>query len=312
MELKKISLSRGGRALFRDVNLVLAPGQKLGLLGPNGSGKSSFIQMITGKLPADSGEIARAELLKVVVFDQHRELLDQSQTLRRALSPLGDSVTFQGQSQHVSGWAQRFLFRREQLDLPVSELSGGEQARVLIARLMLRDADVLILDEPTNDLDIATLDVLEKSLDDFTGTVVLVTHDRYLLDRLTTELLALDGKGNAEMYIDLEQWERARETKRQEEASVKAAVDKPQAKATSSASAAKKKLTWNEQREFDGMEAAIHIAEAEVKSLHAQTTDPAVITDRDRLMDLYKRLGEAHQRVDQLFARWSELESKIT
>src|SRR5205823_7069391 len=121
------------------------------------------------------------------------------QSLRRALSPFGDNLSFQGQSMHVSGWAKRFLFRAEQLDLPVSELSGGEQARVLIARLMLRPADVLILDEPTNDLDIATLDVLESSLEEFTGAIVLVTHDRYLLDRLSSEILALDGKGSAQM-----------------------------------------------------------------------------------------------------------------
>src|SRR5205085_8848760 len=137
--------------------------------------------------------------------------LAPEQTLRRALLPSGDVFKFEGNAMHVTGWARRFLFRAEQLDMPVADLSGGEQARVLIARLMLRPADVLILDEPTNDLDIATLDVLESSLEEFPGALVLVTHDRYLLDRVSTEILALDGKGNASIYAELAQWEAARE-----------------------------------------------------------------------------------------------------
>lgn len=312
IELKNVSKARGGKQLFRDVNVVLSPGQKLGLLGPNGSGKSTLIQLLTGALEPDAGEIIRAGELKIVVFDQHREQLDQEQALRRALSPLGDSVSFQGTNVHVSGWASRFLFRREQLDLPVSELSGGEQARVLIARLMLREADVLILDEPTNDLDIATLDVLEQSLEDFAGAVVLVTHDRYLLDRLTTELIALDGKGNANAFIDLEQWERARQATRQNEASAKIAVEKSATRtAPAPASFAKKKLTWNEQRELEGMETAILQAEGEVSTLQAKLADPGVTSNHAKLHEVCEKLGTAQKKSEQLYARWSELEAKL-
>ena len=169
---------------------------------------------------------------------------------------------------HVTAWAKRFLFRADQLDLPVGELSGGEQARVLIARLMLQPADVLILDEPTNDLDIATLDVLETSLEQFPGAIVLVTHDRYLLDRVSTEILALDGKGNAKMYAELAQWEAARETDAATADGDRAMKTAP-LPSRSRKPAAKKRLTWNEQRELEGMEAAILAAETRVESLQA-------------------------------------------
>ena len=312
MELKHVSKSLGGRTLFRDISLVLSPGTKLGLLGPNGSGKSTLIRLLKGELQPDAGEIFRADGLKIVVFDQHREQLDPDQTLRRALSPTGDTVVFQGQSQHVTGWAKRFLFRAEQLDLPVRDLSGGEQARVLIARLMLRPADVLILDEPTNDLDIPTLDVLEESLESFPGALVLVTHDRYLLDRVSTELLALDGKGNANLYADLSQWERAREAAEEAAATAKKtaaaaalqpAVPRPQQQQ-------KKRLSWKEQKELEGMEEAIHAAEAQVESLQARVIDPAVMADHVKLHEAYDQLAKAQHEVERLYARWSELEEK--
>ncbi len=178
--------------------MQLGPGERIGLLGPNGSGKTTLLKLLAGTLQPDTGTITRADRLRVVTFEQHRESLDQQATLRRSLAPAGDAVVYQDRSIHVISWAKRFLFKPEQLDLPVSRLSGGEQARLLIARLMLQPADLLILDEPTNDLDIPTLDVLEDSLLEFTGALVLVTHDRWLLDRVSTRLLALDGTGRIE------------------------------------------------------------------------------------------------------------------
>ncbi len=308
IQLKGVAKSLGGRELFRDVNFTLAPGTKLGLLGPNGSGKSTLIRLLKGELAPDAGEVFRADQLRVVVFDQHREQLDPAQTLRRALSPAGDVVSFQGRSMHISGWAQQFLFRGDQLDLPVSELSGGEQARVLIARLMLVSADVLILDEPTNDLDIATLDVLEKSLEDFPGALVLVTHDRYLLDRVSTEILALDGRGSANMFADLSQWEQARSAATKTEDVPK----KPQPAASSrAATPQKKRLTWNEQRELEGMEDAIHRAEAEVELLHTRVADPAHLTDHVKARQAYEQLAAAQHEVERLYARWAELDAKV-
>jgi ATP-binding cassette subfamily F protein uup len=296
------------RVLFRDVNVVLSPGTKLGLLGPNGSGKSTLIRLISGALEPDAGEIFRADQLRIVVFDQHREQLDPQQTLRRALSPGGDNLVVNGVGMHVTGWAKRFLFRPEQLDLPVGELSGGEQARVLIARLMVRPADVLILDEPTNDLDIATLDVLEESLEQFPGALVLVTHDRYLLDRVSTEILALDGAGNANIYADLAQWERAREEAQETELAAKKTVRPVVEKRAPSGE--KKRLTWNEQRELEKMEEVILAAEEQAASLQSLVTDPKTLSDHVKLHDAYEKLAAAQHEVERLYARWAELESR--
>jgi len=185
--------------LFDDLDLLLTPGSRLGVLGPNGAGKTTLLRVIVGELAPDAGTIEQADDLRAVYFDQNRESLDSSLTLRRALSPEGEA--------QVAALARRFLFRYEQLDTSVSKLSGGEKARVVLARLMLKPADLLVLDEPTNDLDIPTLEVLEESLLAFPGALVLVTHDRYLIDRVSTHILALDGRGGAEYFADYSQWE---------------------------------------------------------------------------------------------------------
>ena len=181
--------------MLDDVNVVLGPGTRLGLLGPNGSGKSTLIRLLTGELMPDSGphRARRRAARRRASISTARSSI-RTLTLRRALAPQGDQVVFGDRSIHVAGWARRFLFRSEQLTMPVGRLSGGEQARVHIAALMLQPADLLVLDEPTNDLDIPTLEVLEESLVEFPGAVVLVTHDRFLFERVTTTVLALDGQ----------------------------------------------------------------------------------------------------------------------
>ncbi|MGN6727072.1 MAG: ABC-F family ATP-binding cassette domain-containing protein [Tepidisphaeraceae bacterium] len=312
VELKHVAMTRGGRELFRDVSFTLSPGKKLGLLGPNGSGKSTLIGLLTGRLEPTAGTIFRAEQLRVVLFDQHREQLDLNDTLRHALSPMGDNLIVQGVPMHVTGWARKFLFRTEQLDLPLTQLSGGERARVLIARLMLQEADLLILDEPTNDLDIPTLDVLEASLSMFPGAMVLVTHDRFLLDRVSSEILALDGLGGAHVYASLDQWEQARAARRSTAGAT--AKKSPELAAASTgtvaAPAKKKRLTWNEQKEWDTMEANIAAAEADVAAHQARVADPAILSDHLKLHAAYDALGQAQAEVDRLYARWAELEAK--
>jgi ATP-binding cassette subfamily F protein uup len=194
--------------------------------------------------------------------------------------------------------------------MPLGNLSGGEQSRVLIARMMLQPADVLLLDEPTNDLDIPSLEVLEDSLETFPGAIVLVTHDRYLLDRLSSDLLALDGKGNANLYADLSQWEAAqnvRETPAEPKPAPKPAAP---ADAPKKAPPGLKRLTWNEQREWEQMETKIQSAETELTAAHKEMDDPKVLADRNKLDAACRRVDAAQTEVQRLYARWEELETK--
>ena len=206
IELQDVTCTMGTRDLFEGLNFILTAGTRVGLVGPNGSGKTTLLRLLQGELEPTGGEIRRADWLRIVYFDQTRSL-DPDVTLRRALAPDGDSVVYRDRVIHVAGWAARFLFTGEQLSQPVGRLSGGERARVLIAQLMLQPADILLLDEPTNDLDIPTLEILEESLIDFPGSLVLVTHDRYMLDRVSSIVLGLNGKGGADTFADYGQWE---------------------------------------------------------------------------------------------------------
>ncbi|MDX2152014.1 MAG: ABC-F family ATP-binding cassette domain-containing protein [Bryobacteraceae bacterium] len=308
IETKALGLTLGGRRLFGNLSLRLGPGMRLGLAGANGSGKTSLLRLLNREITPTEGIVEQADQLQVVYFDQHRDQLDPTVTLRRALAPEGDTVQFRGRPIHVAGWAARFLFRKEQLDMAVEKLSGGEKARVLIARLMLRPADVLLLDEPTNDLDIPTLEVLEESLVDFPGALVLVTHDRYLLDAVSTHVLALDGDGNAEFFADYSQWERARQERSREKSheSAKAqATPAPQRNTP-----ARKRLSYMEQREYDCIEQRIHEAEAVLEECKARMQAPDVVTNGQALQDAFAALEQAQAKVDALYARWSELEDK--
>lgn len=310
-------LSRGGRKLFGPLDLLLKPGDKLGLIGPNGSGKSSLLKLLGGQLEPDSGMIKRADYLKVVVFDQHREALDPKWTLRRALGDGNDYVAYQGRNIHVNSWAQRFLFTVQQLDLPLSRLSGGEQARVLIARLMQQPADLLFLDEPTNDLDIPSLEVLEQSLMDFPGALVLVTHDRYLLERVSQRLLALDGHGHAGQFADVEQWRRWQDVQDREAAKAVADPAAALANALAASEAAeaaralgRQGLSTKERNELAGMDASIAKAEGELAQAKAALEDPAIAADAAALIERQKVVEAVQVRVETLFSRWEALEQK--
>ena len=299
-----VSKSLGGRRLFDAVTLTLGPGMRMGILGSNGSGKTTFLRILSNEIQPDEGEVRRAENLRVAYFEQSRDKLDLEQPLRRALSPDGDTVIFRDRPQHVAGWAARFLFRQDQLDLPVGRLSGGERARVHIARLMLQPADVLLLDEPTNDLDIPTLEVLESNLADFPGALVLVTHDRFLLDRVSTVLMAMDGNGQVEYYAELAQWEQANAQK-------KAAPAKLNPKSGSQgAPPAKKKLSFKEAREFEQMEEVLMRAEEILDQKRSQLDVPEVVADPARLTLAVQEMDAAQDEVDKLYARWAELEAK--
>ncbi|MFY9825975.1 MAG: ABC-F family ATP-binding cassette domain-containing protein [Thermoanaerobaculia bacterium] len=299
-----LSKSFGPRRIVQGLDLKLTPGTRLGLIGPNGSGKTTLLSLLDGTLEPDAGTIQRADWLKTVRFEQNRDTLDRTATLRRALAPEGDTVLYQGRPIHVAAWAKRFLFHTDQLDTPVSRLSGGEQARILIARLMLQAADLLILDEPTNDLDIPTLEVLEESLMEFPGALVLVTHDRFLLESVSSVVLALDGRGGATFFADYTQWEAARAAAPPE--------PKPVPKTTAPQKPAKdsKRLTYREKQEWEQMEAKILEAEDRLVAAQGAVEDPAVASDPKALQERCATLETARQDVERLYARWAELEEK--
>ncbi len=306
IELGNIGYEIGGRQLFQGLNFVISAGLRVGLVGPNGSGKTTLLRLVRGEVAPTTGDIRRADKLRIVYFDQRREL-DPNVTLRRALAPEGDSVIYQDRVVHVASWAAKFLFKNEQLNQPVDRLSGGERARVLIAQLMLQPADVLLLDEPTNDLDIPTLEILEESLLEFRGSLVLVTHDRYMLDRVSTIVLGLDGKGSAQRFADYSQWEAWQEEQEQsEQATARVAAKTTTGPSTSS----KKKLSYLEAREYSAIEELVAAAEEILDSKRVAAEDPAIASDSTRLMNAHKELEEAQNEVDTLYARWAELEKK--
>jgi ATP-binding cassette subfamily F protein uup len=300
-----ISKALGGRTLFQTLDLQLSPGTKLGLLGANGSGKSTLMRTIAGQWEPDTGTIVRADGLRTVMFEQGRAALDLSMPLRRALCANGETVIYRDRPLHVAAWASRFLFKPEQLNVELSAFSGGEQARIRIAQLMLQPADVLLLDEPTNDLDIPSLELLEDSLEDFPGAVVLVSHDRDLIDRLCTEVIGLDGNGVARPYGSVEQWLNACEAAAQ--AANEAA--KPAAAPARQAAPKTKKLSYHEQQEFDAMEPRILAAEEAAAACEAEVTRLAT-ADHATLAKACQALEDAQMKVSQLYARWEELSAK--
>jgi ATP-binding cassette subfamily F protein uup len=312
--------------LFKDLNFAVTAGMRVGLVGPNGSGKTTLLRLLRGEMAPTSGRIQRAEPLRMVYFDQSRQL-DPELTLRRALAPDSDAVIYQGSVIHVAAWAARFLFDPEDLNQRVGKLSGGERARVLISQLMLQEADVLLLDEPTNDLDIPTLEILEESLLEFTGALLLVTHDRYLLDRVSTIVLGLDGRGGAERFADYSQWD----AWQKKQASTRGtSLSKGSNKAPSPreirpegsngrsnvnaqlapTTASKRKLSYQEAREFANIEDSLVQAESELSATRAELADPQVASDGPRLLETCKRMEEAQHKVERLYARWAELAEK--
>jgi ABC transport system ATP-binding/permease protein len=301
LQTSNIEKSLGGKMLFSALDLLLTPKTCLGLVGRNGTGKSCLIEILAGITKPDTGSVKLVEDLKIVYFDQKRCHLNLNQSLKEALSPESDCVVHQGHSVHVVSWAKRFLFKTDQLEMPVSQLSGGEQARILLSAIMLQPADLLFLDEPTNDLDIATLEILEECIADFPGAVVLVTHDRYLLDRLTTNVVGFNGDGSAQVFADYDQWLIQKQSLKQNKQ-----TDAPKVKRTKTNKV--KKLSYNEKREFDNIEGRIAEAEQDVSDLEQKIGNPIIAGNPDQLKDYCKQLSDAQNLVERLYNRWEELE----
>jgi ATP-binding cassette subfamily F protein uup len=311
--VQQLSKAIEGRQVIKNLDLRLQPGQRIGVLGPNGSGKTTLLRLLAGSLDPDTGTISRADGLRVVSFDQHRQSLNPTLSLRRSLAPAGDLVIYRDQAVHLMSWAKRFLFRAEQLDLPVSRLSGGEQARLMLAQLMLQPADVLLLDEPTNDLDIPTLDVLEDSLLEFPGSLVLVTHDRWLLDRVSTQILALDCDGHSQWFADLAQWETFHDSPRSLQPSSERSAKSPSPDLAPAPARAKRKgLSYREQQEWEQMEQRILEAEHALQACQLAVEDPTIVSNAEALHNRYEALHKTREDVERFYARWAELEEKRT
>ena len=295
IELRDVTFGYQSKPLFSKLSLTLQAGTCLGVLGQNGSGKSSLLKLMKKELRLDQGEIRWADTIKVVHFDQQRVKLSLNQTLKQALSPAGDTVIYQNRPIHVVAWASRFLFQKEKLTIPLSQLSGGEHARVLIANLMLQPADVLLLDEPTNDLDISTLEVLEESLMNFSGSILLITHDRYLMDRLSDYLICLQGDGNVDFFADYKQWQlhQAESCTGTESKKNRQQVDK--------------KISNKDRKEWQRIEGKIQKAESEVVQIEVRLHAPENVNNFEELQKLSEQLVAAECRVQELYDRWAEL-----
>jgi ATP-binding cassette subfamily F protein uup len=311
-----IAKSYGEQQLFADLDITLSPGSRLGLLGRNGCGKSTLMRVLAGAAGPDgtvidSGQIRVADNVQLVSFEQRREPIDPSVTLRRALAPEGDSVMYRDRSLHVVSWAKKFLFQVDQLETPVGQLSGGEKARILIADLMRRPADILLLDEPTNDLDIASLDVLEASLLDFPGALILVTHDRFLLDRVCHRILGFGGTEGVTYYAEYAQWLKdLNQLKKEKDKSKKISIGPDKINITKPQK--KGRLSYLDQREYEQMEDKISILENRIEELQRKMELPAIVSDSVKLGECWQELEITQAEVEKLYVRWDELEKMIS
>jgi len=309
IEAKGIQKSYNGQVVVPQMDLLITPKTRLGLLGANGCGKSTLIRMLVGDIAPDKGEVYRADALSVSYFEQNRETLDPSLSVFKTICPIGEYVDCGDTKIHAKSYLARFLFTYEQMEMPVGKLSGGEQSRILIARLMLKRANVLILDEPTNDLDMATLDVLQDVLLEFNGAIILVTHDRYFLDQVSNQILAFEtvgGKKVCERFAELAQWDAWRASL---SAGSRASQGAPEAPTATATPKARTKLSYKDQRELDGMEANIQKREAQLAQLTQESLRPEIVADAKGLLEVTSAMASTQVEIDRLYARWAELES---
>ncbi len=302
--VEEISKSFGQRKIFSHLSFALHRGMRLGIVGPNGSGKSTILKIFEGTLEADSGTVWRAPNLKIVTFDQQRGGLNPAVSLSKFLAPDSDSVTFRDSILHIASYARRFRFDAGHLDTPISKLSGGEQARLLIAKLMLEPADLLLLDEPTNDLDIDTLQVIEENLVSFPGAVVLITHDRFMIDSVCTRFLAVED-GETEFFSSYSQWREAQQQQRRGKRR-----ENRSSQATEQAATKPAGLTAEELKELQRVEKAIERAEKELKQHETAMSDLGGATQGQEFADACRRFAKAKEGLEQLFERWQELEAR--
>ncbi len=306
-EAEGISKSYGGAPVVRDLSVRIMRKDRVGLIGPNGAGKTTLLRMLVGELEPDSGEVRRGANVQIAYFDQQREQLDPDRTVVATLSDGNDTVTVGGVARHVFGYLEDFLFPPERARSQVKTLSGGERNRLLLARLLTRPANVLVLDEPTNDLDIETLELLEARLAEYPGTLLIVSHDRRFLDNVVTSTLVFEGGGVVREYVGgYEDWARQR-----------AAPAPPVEKVTRAPAAQRPKttrparLSFNEQREFQGLPDRIAALEQEQAQLQTRVAGPEFYKEgAEAIKATLRRVEEARTELDQAYARWDELDSR--
>lgn len=310
LTVKNLSKSLGNRLLFSGIDLTFTQGMRLGIVGTNGSGKTTLLKLLAGEITPDKGTLKFADDLRIVYFDQYRQMLNPNDTLHQALSPNSDTVIYRDQSIHVNSWGKRFLFSPDRMDLPVRQLSGGEKARIGIARLMLQPADLLLLDEPTNDLDIPTLETLEESLSEFPGAIALITHDRALLDRLATCVIGLGLPDEVPLLADYQQWEELLRQRKSVPATTAATKKSIEAKEPATPSQTAQKLTYKEKKELESMEAAIVILEQKIDKLTESMHEHTRQNNLNELQKVCIEIDESQKELERLFHRWEELDSK--
>jgi ABC transport system ATP-binding/permease protein len=310
VEAKGISKAYDGEVIIPRLDLLLTPKSRIGLLGSNGCGKSTLIRLLLGEEKPDTGTVFRSDHLNAAYFQQNRESLDPNVSVIKAICSDGDYVDYRGVKTHIRGYLDRFLFTAAQMEMTVGQLSGGEQSRLLIARLMLQESNLLVLDEPTNDLDIATLDILQEVLQEFDGAVLLVTHDRYFLDQTATQILAfgedINGQKEIVPFSGLDQWDQWSE-QREADKAAQMQKNRAQQKAKAKSAPQKKKLSYKDQRELDGMEENIQKLEAQLETLEAEGASSENASNAIRLGEISEEIGKLQSEIERLYARWSEL-----
>ncbi len=301
-EVEGLGFSYGDQPIVRDFSTSVMRGDRIGIIGPNGAGKTTLLKLLLGKLKPQRGTVRLGTNLQVLYFDQLREQLDPDKTVQQNLAGDQDTVVIGGQARHVIGYLQDFLFTPDRARSPVRILSGGERNRLLLARLFTREANVLVLDEPTNDLDLETLDLLEERLAEFKGTLFLVSHDRAFLNRVVTSTLVFEGDGRIGDYVgDYDDWLRQRPKPEAETVAKKAPKEKPQ-------KVRERKLTFKEKRELEELPERIEALESEQAELHARMADPAFYREAGTQVTATKdRLETIETNLEQAFARWEEL-----
>ena len=311
LELDSVTIERGGARLIDELELSVAAGQRIGVIGANGTGKTTLLLAILGELEPSGGELRRGANTRIGYLDQERSGLDPEQSVRESLGDRSE-VDSGGQRMEVAAYLERFLFDRSSQRLKVGQLSGGERARVCLARLLADEVNLLLLDEPTNDLDVSTLAALETMLIDYPGSAIVISHDRWFLDRVATSILAFEGEGRIELHAGNYSEYRERTLERRRAEPVPARVRPSEASSRKPASGPRK-LSYNERRELDGLLDRVEAAEGEAARLESRLADPATYKGEDRSSEiaaLRAALEDARARVAELTERWEELEAR--